>query len=113
MAPRLSHSNFRRHPGKLVCFLNVPHLSFTGNYFWSGLGVLVVESLCQCVCMCVCISKRSCLWRPEEGSEFPEVGVTSSCESPDEFWEPNSGPLQEEFTLLGADPVFQPLSDSL
>lgn len=56
MAPRLSHSNFHWHPSKLVCFLNVPHLSFTGNYFleWFG-GTCCREPLSMCVYVCVCI----------------------------------------------------------
>jgi hypothetical protein len=34
-----------------------------------------------CICMCVCAYHRcaSALWRPEEGTEAPEAGITQGC----------------------------------
>lgn len=46
---------------------------------------------------------------PEEGTRSLKAGTTGSCESPEEFWEPNSVP-QKEQDILTAESSLQALS---
>lgn len=46
--------------------------------------------------MCMCMpSVCRCLKKPGEGIRSPVAGPVGSCESLDEYWEVNSGPLEE------------------
>jgi hypothetical protein len=62
--------------------------------------------------MYVCVPcGYKCSQRPEEGVGSPRVGVTDSCKPPimGTHWEMNSGPLEEQQTLLSTEPSLQPL----
>jgi hypothetical protein len=48
-----------------------------------------------------------CPERPEEGVEFPRIGVIAGCELPCGCWGLNPGPLEEQPVLLTAKPLFQ------
>lgn len=49
-----------------------------------------------------CIFEFRYLWNPEEGMGSPDSGAIGS-----RFWEPNSGPLQQEDVPLATEPSFQ------
>ena len=60
--------------------------------------------------MCVCVH-HVCAWCflvPREGVRSPGTTVTDGCKIPDECWEPNLGPVQEQQALLSAEPSLHP-----
>lgn len=48
-------------------------------------------------------------WRPEEGIQSPETGVTDGCELPCGCREQNSGLLKQQQVLLTMEPSLQHL----
>lgn len=49
-------------------------------------------------------------WDPQRPEVLnpSEVGVSRTCESPDMVLNPNSGPLEEQYTLLATEPSLHP-----
>lgn len=48
-----------------------------------------------------------------ESARAPATGAVDGCELPCGFWESNPGPLEEQPTLLTAEPFLQPPETSL
>ena len=58
-----------------------------------------------CMSATMCISVAS--WRTEEGDRSLGIGVTDGCELPCGCWQSNMSPLEEQPTLLAAEPSHQ------
>ena len=59
------------------------------------------------VCMYVCISALSaCMPACQKKAPDP---IIDGCEPPCSFWELNSGPLEEQPTVLTTEPSLQPM----
>lgn len=55
----------------------------------------------------VCMSGYLVPQRPEESVRFSGTGVTGNCQLPCDYWELNSGPLEEKFVLLTTETSLQ------
>ena len=55
------------------------------------------------ICVCVCV-----LPVETRGGGPPGAGITGDCELPDEYWDLNSGPLEEQHVLLTTEPSISP-----
>lgn len=66
---------------------------------------LYVDSCTACICLCT--TYLQCPWRPEEGTEFPEIRVTDNqiCEQP---WMLETESSRKQSAFLSADPSLQP-----
>lgn len=62
---------------------------------------------CQHVCLCITFMP-SCSLSPEKGIISREAGVTDGCE-PQECWELNLGPVEEQVVLSTTKPCLQSL----
>lgn len=60
--------------------------------------------------MCVLYHVHAVLVGPEEGTEFPEAGVTGSCKLPGGCWEADLVPLQEQQVPLTVEHLSSPYS---
>lgn len=58
------------------------------------------------ICMTVYHVCAWYLWRPEEGTGYPETEITDGCELPHGGWEPNPVPLQDQRMLLATESSF-------
>ena len=65
-------------------------------------------NLCQPKCMCMCTMCMQYLRKPEEGTRSSGTGVTDGCESLCGCWEPNTGLLEKQPTLLTYWAVISP-----